>query len=487
MASFYTKEKAKHGTMTGSIISFPIEIREVNPKDPVTRKLLPAGYLRCDGSVQFAREYPELAIVLGVGLETKYAKDGQVLTNDEFQLPDLRNKHIRATTSSNIGLYNDLTVQDANDQTQFKSGIGLDVVQNIDSPYQLNYTGDFYIPPQTIELRGEPRFTVDTGVYTATAEVPQNAFQPHLHRTSTNQHRQKDNSGNFFRTRQRNHKSSVTTLNICPWFTNTAQPLCKHQWENEMQVGRFHAVDQQQGAMDYDYYGACFSGCLNFGTAGYCLWPEQGLCADEPEAANQWQNVTWQNRQANEGDGADDQRYCGSAPKTSDLTGNEGPGQGVTFGNIFYETTLYQKCDCGFVIFDNPINCDMDGQDNTAVSSSVLENYGPNNNYPGNYESVGSTAKNLPFSSNDDENYGVAYSGVTNTVTLSGENGNDGSHRHRIGFDSDEEHTYKMITRAGFARADSGLVSKITIEKNNSKKADKYIQPYIVTEYLIKI
>ena len=56
---------------------------------------------------------------------------------------------------------------------------------------------------------------------------------------------------------------------------------------------------------------------------------------------------------------------------------------------------------------------------------------------------------------------------ITNTFYVcNGENGNDGSHRHRIGFDSDEEHTYKMITRAGFARADSGLVSKITIEKN---------------------
>ncbi len=484
MASFYTKEKAKHGTMTGSIISFPIELKETNPKDPVTRKLLPAGYLRCDGSIQFAREYPELAIVLGVGQETKYLKSGQVITNEEFQLPDLRNKHIRATTSANIGLYNDLTVQDANDQTQFKAGIQLDVVQNIDSPYQLSYTGDFYIPPQELQLRGEPRFTVDTGVYTATAEVPQNAFQPHLHRTSTNQHRQKDKTGNFFRTRQQNHKPSLSTLNVCPWFTNTSQPLCKHQWENEMQIGTFHAVDQTNGQEFYSYYGACFSGCLNFGTAGYCLWPEQGLCADEPEASNQWQNVAWRNRRENGGDGNNDQRNCYGGDTDGPA---EGQGVGVTFGNIFYETSLTQKCECDLVILDIMINCDMDGQDNTSVDSSVLENYGPNNNYPANYESVGASAKNLPFSSNDEENYGVAYAGVTNTVTLSGENGNDGSHRHRINFESDEDHTYKMITRAAFARADSGLVSRITIEKNNSKKADKYIQPYIVTEYLIKI
>ena len=44
-----------------------------------------------------------------------------------------------------------------------------------------------------------------------------------------------------------------------------------------------------------------------------------------------------------------------------------------------------------------------------------------------------------------------------------------------------------MRTRAAFASADTGLTSKITITKNNEPKADKYIQPYIVTEYLIKV
>ena len=44
-----------------------------------------------------------------------------------------------------------------------------------------------------------------------------------------------------------------------------------------------------------------------------------------------------------------------------------------------------------------------------------------------------------------------------------------------------------MVTRAAEARADQGLDSQIVIDINKSKKADKYIQPYIVTEYLIKI
>ena len=56
-----------------------------------------------------------------------------------------------------------------------------------------------------------------------------------------------------------------------------------------------------------------------------------------------------------------------------------------------------------------------------------------------------------------------------------------------IDFDSEEPHTFQMRTRAAFARADSGLTSRITITKNNEPKADKYIQPFVVTEYLIKV
>ena len=480
MASFYTKEKAKHGTMCGSIICFPVELIEgTEPKDPAVRKLLPAGYLRCDGSVLFANQFPELATVLGVGQETKFLKDGQVITNEQFQLPDLRNKHIRATTSSNIGLYNDLTVVDDNGATQFKSGIQLDVVQNIDSPYQLSYTGDFYIPPQTIPLRGEPRFSLDTGVYTATTEVPHTAFQPHLHRSSTTRHRQIDNTNNYFRSRQRNHKSSLSTLNICQWFTNTTQPLCRHEWENRMVTNEtYFAKNTDLGNLRYEYYGACFNGCLGFTAGGYCLWPEQGLCSDE-SSENTWTNVDWDNRLRNSGD---------DNPCNSGSPNNPGDSDPPQFGNIIYPSLLEQECDCEFVLpgFLGGDQCDMTGQDNTAINSSELENYGENKDFPSNWGYNGKI-KNLPFASSDPDAYAQVPTGVANITTIVGETGNDGSHRHRIDFNSDEDHTYEMITRAAFARADSGLVSKITIEKNNSKKADKYIQPYIVTEYLIKV
>ncbi len=267
----------------------------------------------------------------------------------------------------------------------------------------------------------------------------------------------------------------MSTLNVCQWFTNTTQPLCRHEWENRMQGSTtYFATNTVIGNLRYSYYGACFNGCLNFGSGGYCLWPEQGLCSDEPSSSNQWQNVNWDNRLENAGDDKD----CSQ--------GDEGGNSGtVQFGNVTYEPLLYQECNCGLVLFGVDF-CDMDGQGNSAVNSSELENYGPNMNYPSSW-GYGGSSKNMPFSSNDTDSYQQIPSGVANITTIIGETGNDGTHRHRINFNSDEEHSFKMITRATFARADSGLVSKITIDKNTSKKADKYIQPYIVTEYLIKV
>ena len=442
--------------MTGSIIHFPVELIEDDPKGTSNVDLIPAGYLRCDGRVLFAVEYPELAAVLGTGLSTRFLKDGQALTDAQFQLPDLRCKNIKATTSSNIGQYNDLVVQDQNNEDVYKSGIGLDVVQNIESPYELTYTGEFYIPPQTIDLRGEPRFTLDTGVYTSTDEVPQNAFQPHMHRSQTLRARQKDKAGNFFSARQKNHVRTKSSLNVCQWWENTAQPLCYYQWSNLTVIGKTPYPDETRvGSNRMQYWGACFNGCLGFTSASLCLWPEGGDYCPEME------NASWDFR----GGYGDD---C-NVGKTS-------IGDNVTLGNITYEPELYQDCDC--VTFLGICWGGAPGQDNATINSSQLTNYGP---------TYGEATTNLPFTFLDEEDYVVRESGVTNITTLMGERGTDAAHRHRIDFDAEEEHTYQMRTRAAFAPGSSGLTSKITITKNNEPKADKYIQPFVVTEYLIKI
>ena len=443
--------------MTGSIIHFPVQLTEDDPKGQSNLELIPAGYLRCDGRVLFAVEFPELAAVLGTGLSTKFLKDGQALTDEQFQLPDLRCKNIRATTSSNIGRYNDLVVQDENNEDVKKSGIGLNVAQNIDSPYELTYTGEFYVPPQTIDLRGEPRFSLDTGVYTSSDEVPQNAWQPHMHRSQTLRARQKDRNENFFSARQKNHQRTKSSLNVCQWWENTAQPLCYYQWSNLAVLGKTaYQNPTRVGSNRMQYWGACFNGCLGFTTASLCLWPEGGDYCPEME------NTSWDFR----GGLGDD---CNA--------GTNSVGDNVTLGNITYEPELYQDCDCQlflglFCIGGAP------GQSSNSPNSSQLTNYGP---------TYGEATTNLPFTVLDEEYYTIREGGVANITTLTGERGSDAMHRHRIDFDAETPHTYQMRTRAAFAPGSGGLTSQITITKNSEPKADKYIQPFIITEYLIKI
>lgn len=450
MAVFYNKEKAKHGSLVGTIISFPVEFVGDEPKSSVNLTKLPAGYIRCDGRVLFAEQYPALAEVLGTGDECRFKKEGQALSRNQFQLPDLRNKHVRATTSANIGQYNDLTVENAAGDTVIKSGVGLDVIQNIESPYELTYTGDFYIPPQTVDLRGEPSFSIDTGNYTYETDVIDTMFQPHMHRTNTLRARQKNINGNFFSSRQVNSVRTKSSLNVCQWWQNVKQELC--YWQMTTAVVPPPPGRSSFSTSYHDQYGACWYACSGFTTAGYCLWPDDGAC---PEVNNK----PW-----GKGDGLVLQESCNSL--SSDNS--------VNFGNITYDPTYTANCVC-----------------TTSIGLCLGGTNGPIgfNNFDSedltNYATDGDI--NLPFTSVDDEFYQIGSGAVQNVTTLSAEYGNEGIHRHRLNFSADTPHTYQMKTRASSARADSGLVSRITIDINTSKKADKYIQPYVVTEYLIKV
>ena len=68
MAVYYNEAKGIHGSLTGSIISFPVEVTDNDPVSSMNKKILPAGYLRCDGRVLSSGDYPLLAIVLGLSL-----------------------------------------------------------------------------------------------------------------------------------------------------------------------------------------------------------------------------------------------------------------------------------------------------------------------------------------------------------------------------------------------------------------------------------
>ena len=110
MAVFLNQERTKIGTTTGTLIAFPQELEVNDPNVGNSAELLPAGYLRCDGAVYSESVYPALAEVLGTGDSCAFKQEGQNLLDTQFQVPDLRSKFIRASSASDQGVINDLSL-----------------------------------------------------------------------------------------------------------------------------------------------------------------------------------------------------------------------------------------------------------------------------------------------------------------------------------------------------------------------------------------
>ena len=181
MAVLYSKEKGKLGTLTGSIINWSNQLTSNDPADLLVYQTLPAGYLRCDGSVYLAENFPELAAILGVGSNCRYKKPDTTLLDNQFQVPDLSAKSTKTSFGANLGDYQDTYLLNDAEQEITKSGVGLEVSSNIGTTFEVQYQGNFFLPSQTIEITGQPGFARSSGNYTEETEVLHTAFQPHAH------------------------------------------------------------------------------------------------------------------------------------------------------------------------------------------------------------------------------------------------------------------------------------------------------------------
>lgn len=182
MPVFYTNEKARYGGVTGTIIPYPIRLPDVNVPDQGDWKdLLPAGYLRCDGSIRAASEYPVLAEVLGVGNNSKFKRPDQEVTNNQFVLPDIGSKYIQGGNASGAYL-NDRVINE--DSTQpYRVGAEVNVVSLIGDTTTITYSGEFeVISPGQVEFIGNPQFgTTTSDGRTLNAFLSEQNFQAHGH------------------------------------------------------------------------------------------------------------------------------------------------------------------------------------------------------------------------------------------------------------------------------------------------------------------
>ena len=299
MPVFLNQERTKIGTTTGTLIAFPQELEVNDPAIGNSLTLLPSGYLRCDGKIYNEAVYPALAEVLGTGETCAFRQEGVTLSTDQFQVPDLRSKFIKASSASDQGVVNDNTVINAVGQTIQKSGVGVNVSSNVGSVATVDMTGQFRVPSRDVTLTGNVGFTrprsPDEEIVTA------NAILPHTHYTTTFRSRTIRRSGsNIY---ELNYYTNASTIGILNWFDNTdsgdakgeectnseRQPACR-LWQQNVQwnTGAYWIPDGFQ--VSYEYYGICKSGCLGFEQS--CLIPEGRtitLCTT-PEGPC-WQNI----------------------------------------------------------------------------------------------------------------------------------------------------------------------------------------------------
>lgn len=435
MAVFYNREKSKVGTLTGTIINWSKQLSSNDPSDRQTVDDLPSGYLRCDGSIYSADVFPQLAEILGTGTDSRYRKPNVTLLPNQFQVPDFGSKKLRASSGANLGDYIDLFIQDDSDNEITKSGVGLEVQSNIGTTYEIQYQGDFFLPAQQIEITGQPGFTRSTGNYTENTDVLSNGFLPHAHFHDGTRTRVAAPSGNEFSPFGRNSYTRKSTLCVLNWANNTRQDLCYYQATRNFAADRALPPYESNGFCERVIYGGCVAGGCGFLASSECLIPSGYTCNFPMHSGN--------NGGCNGGGGANSS----------------------TCGNINYSGTYAQRC--SGIQFPG---CSIGGLLGRNLSGQVQ--------LQPNY-----TDLNVPFDANIDSDRDT-YAAVNNVINQTTAFGNDGTHRHFINFNA-QPHTYVVNTRPTFIPS-APLVSTISVDVNTENKADQFIQPYIVQEFLIK-
>lgn len=203
MAVHYTRERSKYGTLTGSIIAWPVEVASAtNPNNLQNKQKLPAGYLRCDGTKYNAGDYPLLAEICGTGPTCKFAKFDEnneligTIGEDEFVVPDLGSKYPKPVSGGDAGTFNNILTENQNGLFIERSGIGVEATSNVGSIAEVTYSGSFILPPQIIAVKGKPSWEWGNALGRTDEEaVEKNMIHPHMHFSNTSRVRLKSKGG----------------------------------------------------------------------------------------------------------------------------------------------------------------------------------------------------------------------------------------------------------------------------------------------------
>jgi hypothetical protein len=189
----YTRENSKYGGIVGSLMihSTPGLGFGNDPNSAIFKEKLPAGYLKCDGSILNSRDFPALANVLGVGSSTRFIKDNvtvrepDLTTGDtgQFQLPDLGSKVLIGGRGT--GLYNnfrvDRGIEEANPTTRV--GPQIEITSNFGNRIEAFYSGNMTVAAESgLQMIGNPRYNIDRKTSETILSIDN--FQGHLHQSN---------------------------------------------------------------------------------------------------------------------------------------------------------------------------------------------------------------------------------------------------------------------------------------------------------------
>ena len=464
MPVLLSREKSKYGSGVGTIICWPVELSTRDPNNEDNIRKLPAGYLKCDGTIYKAEEYPQLAEILGVGGASKFARrdisDAFIdnVDDDEFIVPDLGSKFLKPTTGGSAGLYINIAKTDQSGQERRRSGMGIESSAIAGSTtgnttvIPVSYTGAFTVPSQQISLQGKPAWSKGTGNsgFTDSEAVDSQALHAHMHFSQTNR----------LRIKTTNEVTDAQSQGIGSYYNATTIPI--EMWLDKSRYN-FNASNPK---------GTMQQPCWAIASGATSLDPSdavQGSFGFEVV----YSNYCYDLRGAS---GLNSMRYYCLLTQNTDinLTNVQIPGgqppNYISFGLGF--GTCNQQ-DSGFD--DNEVG--------TVPATYVAGAQG----VPEDWKGV-SLADVLPLNQNSDSKSSTAYPQVNNVLSdveeLVQTAGDPTIHNHKILLDVGN-HTYKIKTN-GFLLSPDNLQTTLTLQIDQVASLDQVTSPYIIMEYLIK-